>query len=116
MIDRDKVIKGLECHAVPGGNCLECPYGKYGVDENGLECENKMAADALELLKAQEPTEMTLEEAHAQLEKYGIPRYYQYSYAVAEETPDPCKNCSNHPLNGGSGICNCILGTPKITC
>lgn len=51
-IDREKVIKGLECCAVPGGNCLECPYGNYGVDENGLECENKMAADALELLKA----------------------------------------------------------------
>lgn len=35
--------------------------------------------------------------------------------AVAEETPDPCKNCSNHPSNGGSGICNCILGSPKVT-
>lgn len=62
MIDREKGIKGLECHAVPGGNCLECPYGKYGVDENGLECENRMAADALELLKAQEPRVLTLEE------------------------------------------------------
>jgi len=25
--------------------------------------------------------------------------------------PDACKNCSNHPSNGGTGICNCILGT-----
>lgn len=24
--------------------------------------------------------------------------------------PDSCRNCSNHPSNGGSGICNCILG------
>ena len=23
--------------------------------------------------------------------------------------PDPCKTCANHPDNGGSGICNCIL-------
>ncbi len=28
--------------------------------------------------------------------------------------PDACKNCSNHPSNGGSGICNCILGLSKI--
>lgn len=32
------------------------------------------------------------------------------------DTPDPCRNCSNHPSNGGSGICNCTLGTPPITC
>lgn len=23
----------------------------------------------------------------------------------------PCKYCGNNPSNGGSGICNCILGT-----
>ena len=27
-----------------------------------------------------------------------------------------CQTCSNNPANGGSGNCNCILGTPKITC
>lgn len=27
-----------------------------------------------------------------------------------------CKNCSNHPSNGGSGICHCTLGSPTITC
>ena len=25
-----------------------------------------------------------------------------------------CKHCSNHPSNGGSGICNCTLGSPTI--
>lgn len=28
----------------------------------------------------------------------------------------PCQHCSNNPINGGSGICHCILGQPKITC
>ena len=28
--------------------------------------------------------------------------------------PEACKSCSNHPSNGGSGICNCILGMTKI--
>ena len=29
--------------------------------------------------------------------------------------PESCKYCSNHPNNGGSGICFCTLGLPKIT-
>lgn len=28
--------------------------------------------------------------------------------------PSACVNCSNHPSNGGSGICNCILGIPNL--
>lgn len=27
-----------------------------------------------------------------------------------------CANCSNNPKNGGSGICHCTLGLPKVTC
>ena len=38
---------------------------------------------------------------------YIIPQYW---------IPDSCKSCPNHPLNGGNGICHCILGTPQITC
>ncbi len=30
--------------------------------------------------------------------------------------PNSCKNCPNHPSNGGSGICNCTLGQAPITC
>ena len=25
-------------------------------------------------------------------------------------TPAACKHCSNHPNNGGSGVCHCIIG------
>jgi len=32
------------------------------------------------------------------------------------DIPEACRSCSNHPSNGGSGICHCTLGTPKITC
>lgn len=28
--------------------------------------------------------------------------------------PTPCIGCSNHPSNGGNGICNCILGLQTI--
>lgn len=28
----------------------------------------------------------------------------------------PCDGCSNNVKNGGSGNCNCILGTSEVTC
>lgn len=28
--------------------------------------------------------------------------------------PPACAKCSNHPSNGGSGFCNCVLGTPSM--
>ena len=28
--------------------------------------------------------------------------------------PPSCRLCSNHPINGGSGICWCVLGVPEI--
>lgn len=28
---------------------------------------------------------------------------------IEDNIPDCCKTCSNHPANGGSGICNCVL-------
>lgn len=27
---------------------------------------------------------------------------------------DVCEGCQNNPLNGGSGVCNCILGQQPI--
>jgi hypothetical protein len=54
MADRKKVIRGLELCA--GTDCIGCPY--RGVSP----CQNKLAADALALLKEQEPRLMTLDE------------------------------------------------------
>lgn len=56
MTDREKVIKGLECCITDGLDCPnDCPY--IG------DCNRKqLHTDALDLLKAQEPHIMTLEE------------------------------------------------------
>ena len=36
---------------------------------------------------------------------------------TSQYIPDNCKGCSNHPSNGGSGHCNCILGNMgQVTC
>ena len=29
-------------------------------------------------------------------------------------TEDACGQCYNNPKNGGSGVCNCILGTTPV--
>ena len=31
-----------------------------------------------------------------------------------KNVPPSCRYCSNHPINGGSGICWCVLGIPEI--
>ena len=31
-----------------------------------------------------------------------------------KNVPPSCRYCSNHPINGGSGICWCVLGVPEI--
>ena len=56
---RDDVIKGLECHVK--GDCAECPY-REGWHTCNLTPESGLFADAIALLKAQEPRVMTLEE------------------------------------------------------
>ena len=51
MIDREKVIKGLECLITNKVDCDGCPYNE---GENS-SCLRNIAKDALELLKEQEP-------------------------------------------------------------
>ena len=77
MIDREKVIKGLECCIKRDPDdkmrCGECPY-------EGA-CLNRLKADALALLKAQEPRVMTLEEVadwHKKLALEREPIYVEY--------------------------------------
>ena len=53
MAEREKVIRGLELCA--STDCVGCPY--RGVSP----CQNKLAADALALLKDQEPVKPVFE-------------------------------------------------------
>lgn len=54
---REKVIKGLECCAECGKCKSECPYD--GKNNSMYGCTTRLAKDALELLKTQEPRVMT---------------------------------------------------------
>ena len=52
MIDEDKIMKGLK-HCSSNQACRECVY-------HGVHCIDDMCADALELLKQQKETIVTL--------------------------------------------------------
>lgn len=65
MSDREKVIKGLKCHVNghPHTRCHKCPY--WGTGPHGSSECNVLAADALALLKEQEPRVMNVTEVTA---------------------------------------------------
>ena len=55
MVDREKVIKGLECCcAISGDDCRKCPYGNECRDTDLPYGMPHLAADVLALLKEQE--------------------------------------------------------------
>lgn len=52
--------------------------------------------------------------------EYNILWPYQPTITFETQTitniPPACKNCPNHPSNGGSGNCNCTLGDCPVIC
>ena len=44
--------------------------------------------------------------------KNGVPFNFYIPYETIPSSP--CQTCSNHPSNGGSGVCHCTLGTQVI--
>lgn len=78
MPDRDKVIKGLE--SCLNASCLTCPYWHDMPDRCGLH--RGIMQDALELLKAQEPRVMTLEEV---VEHYSLPPVFPDDLEMQED-------------------------------
>jgi hypothetical protein len=67
MPDREKVIRGLEAHANPKTceTCAgeDCPYYNSGGSFPKVTCSSFLAADALALLKEQEPRVLSKSEA-----------------------------------------------------
>ena len=60
MIDKEKIIKGLEQCKTVNGKCNECPYDDGLI--NFTACTSKLCNDALELLKEYEVRELTIVE------------------------------------------------------
>ncbi len=112
-------------------SCLNCPLhdGEYGwcnidtsisinMDERPRSCPiiEEERQDDLDTLKQRiKELENKLDELYQdrinetckQIEKLKV------ELNMSENIPANCMNCSNHPSNGGTGICNCILGEMK---
>ncbi|MDT3386701.1 MAG: hypothetical protein LIR46_02905 [Bacteroidota bacterium] len=69
--------------------------GKKSAETEAIESK---ANDILEMLRKQ------ISEAHV------------WTGDKFDNIPEGCRHCSNHPSNGGSGICHCIIGTQPIMC
>ena len=97
MMDREKVIKGLECCVNDLGECEFCPYDE-GMGK--LACGKNLYSAALALLRAQEPMDAVpvvhgkWHEYHATARGYGKV-YYQHSCTpMLYESPYYyCPNC-----------------------
>ncbi|MBQ1553953.1 MAG: hypothetical protein IIZ68_00710 [Clostridia bacterium] len=104
----EKVIKWLECCSQGAKEpytptiryCAECPYL-----ESEIPCARALARDALELLKAQEPRLMTLEEVHDMA--------WDYCYLEEEVIKDNVlqKYCGKHRVKciTWPSIASCVL-------
>lgn len=52
----------------------------------------------------------------SELDKIVRENYFKENIGyIYEQVETACTHCANNPKNGGSGVCNCILGTPVIT-
>lgn len=47
-------------------------------------------------------------------ERYNFNNSNTYYYGESFSFSYPCSWCANNPKNGGTGVCNCTLGTPKV--
>ena len=53
-----------------------------------------------------------LDRLSKEVEKLRQNSHYDIAYT---EIPPYCRNCKNHPINGGTGICHCIFGEYKYS-
>lgn len=83
MIDREKVIKGLECCGI-SRSCIGCPYVGELFDGCYGSCISYLNRDALELLKEQ-PEIVRCEDC----------KYYSNGFCYNPNTFDDEKTCGN---------------------
>lgn len=92
MTDREKVIKGMECcftdmdrsDSMP---CRSCPYGTLPKDMN---CQKKMFAHVLALLKEQEAVAPELEVLNELDRLYRCPKCHKHFFYEKQKYCDQC--------------------------
>lgn len=113
MIDREKVIKGLECCMINPDFCdrTNCPYAGKG-DENDY-CDVKLIKDTIALLKAQEPVahgrwidqcgDMECSECHTIIDSEALWYYRHSNYQPRDDDFEYCPSCGAK-MDGGTEL------------
>ena len=88
---------------------LVCDAWEKGKESANTDKAEEFAREIVEQVKKSiiVPYEMKLSEPTK------TTNTWELGYTVSNVL-DACKQCTNNPANGGSGICHCILGTSPI--
>lgn len=82
MIDKEKVIKGLETCYCPPSKCEDCPYHDLSDEQS---CSDVLCLDALALLKGQEAVK-------PKIDAFGLP-YCPKCKTLVYNTWEFCPHC-----------------------
>lgn len=104
MMTLDEAIKHAEEKASEQETCAKAIEDRWGNGVKGYSVHSKCAEEQRQLA-----------EWLKELKRYRENPNTTINLQELSNIPDPCKVCSNHPINGGSGICHCTLGAQKIT-
>lgn len=113
-----KCVHDLRPLCIYSESCVDCisfTVNEAKVKINHLEAENKALREKLRNAR--------LREINRDLaSKQQVPQVisvwqlgYQFPQPHYELYTSACQFCSTNTRNGGSGICSCTLGLPKIT-
>lgn len=78
-----------------------------------MEDVNKLHMTLEEILESNRKVGEDLARINAELDRLSPPATIP-NVVTYNEIPRPCRSCPNHPSNGGSGICHCILGSQTV--
>ncbi len=107
MLTLDEAIKHCEEKAEANRGAAES-WKREGFEASAADCE-ECAAEHEQLANwLKELKELRTREALREMDKLVLKPNVQLQDLLG--IPDACRNCSNHPSNGGSGICHCING------
>ena len=97
MADRAKVIKGLECCMADKICSSKCPY--KGQCDDGGYYYSRAIEEAIELLKAQEPRVLTLDEVKASTGKDLILEYSPWECVDSIVTAATIEGCGSKGMS-----------------
>ena len=119
IIHAEEKAQEQEEHAKAVESRWGCDVTGYSVHSKCAE-EHRQLAEWLKELKAYREQDKAIAEAIKQgvvwdFEQYNrLEQMKKHRPNFSNFISSACRTCANNPMNGGSGICHCILGMSQI--